>query len=814
MFRYADPTVCPGCRSGLEYGATQCPTCELRLAGPLGQRLFNTLTHADALVAQMRATVEAPPRVLVGVAAPAPEPAPVPFFQSTLPPRTSGMSAASVPKILLGLGATCLLVAALVFLAVAWAALGVGGRTAVLVLLTVVAGGLGAWMAGKDLRAGAESFTAVALGLVALDLGGADAAGWLGSPSLSHYLLLQGGLVGATAAAAALGARRTPVRDLVSAQVVAAIGGITACIGLSLDTSLATNPRLVVAMLVSAGLAVAALRTRLAVTAGGLVGATVIWWILVVSAGLIDLPGSPSFQRLWQYGDAAMLLVAALAAGLTAFATFLPRPARIAAAAAAVAVGTFSIVVVAVDESATTQALTELAVVALAAFLGARLALPWRWTVVVPAAAAGMALGVAAFRLGATALESVLVFEPWGERLTAPLDVPDLAWSWPLLLPAAGLGVLAALWLAGSCLEAVDGRTVAHWAVPVTLVSVAAVPALYGVPWWVELLVLAASAIASAAAAAYLSRVEPLVATVVLSGLALIASFANPWTTAVVLGTATLVSGVAAFQRRDEVALVGGVCVAFAGAGFVWTVEHLAHVDQEWRALPIVLLLGLFTLVKPGVDREVPAYVAGTIAVALSVADGYGVDQSWLAVYLTVGGVVLTTSSLIHPSRRVLAWGGLALFTCAQWIRLQQLGVDTVEAYTLPLAAVLLTVGLVKLATSDIPSMQALSAGLGLALVPTLLQVLVDPVSARALALGTACLVLVLVGVALRWSAPLLAGASVGLLVVLREVAAAQVLSQWMVIGLIGVVLTVVGVTWERRLAELRAAAGYVRSLR
>ena len=42
------------------------------------------------------------------------------------------MSAATVPKILLGLGAMCLLVAALVFLAVAWAVLGVEGRTVVL----------------------------------------------------------------------------------------------------------------------------------------------------------------------------------------------------------------------------------------------------------------------------------------------------------------------------------------------------------------------------------------------------------------------------------------------------------------------------------------------------------------------------------------------------------------------------------------------------------------------------------------------------------------------------------------------------------
>src|SRR3954451_3241949 len=56
-----------------------------------------------------------------------------------LPGTPRGIQTASVPKILLGLGATCLLVAAGIFLAVAWSWLDVGGRTAVLVGLTVAA---------------------------------------------------------------------------------------------------------------------------------------------------------------------------------------------------------------------------------------------------------------------------------------------------------------------------------------------------------------------------------------------------------------------------------------------------------------------------------------------------------------------------------------------------------------------------------------------------------------------------------------------------------------------------------------------------
>jgi predicted lysophospholipase L1 biosynthesis ABC-type transport system permease subunit len=111
-------------------------------------------------------------------------------------------------------------------------------------------------------------------------------------------------------------------------------------------------------------------------------------------------------------------------------------------------------------------------------------------------------------------------------------------------------------------------------------------------------------------------------------------------------------------------------------------------------------------------------------------------------------------------------------------------------------------------------SLATLTPGLALALVPTLLQVLVDPLGTRALLLGLGCLVLVAVGLASGWAAPLLAGAAVGALLVLRQGTLAQVIPQWVLIGLVGVALTVVGVTWEQRLQEFRKVSAYVRGLR
>lgn len=835
MFRYADPQACPGCRASIVYGAARCDQCDLSLTGPMAQRLFNTLTHADVLLAQMQtatmAVSAAPSTGLPDLpAAPSSAGAPPPNAQTAWAPgathpaypaqrpmtdRPRGLSAASVPKILLGLGALCLIVAALVFLAVAWSALGVGGRTGVLVLLTTGAGATAAWLARKDLRGGTEAFASVALGLLSLDVIGADNAGWLGGLSISSLLVTVGAVVGITGLAASTLAQSTPVKTLASGQLVASMATLVVGIGLTLS-DLGSETGLVTAMVVAMVVAATARALELSIAAWATAAVAGWWWLFVLADGVGQLR-ELSFAEVWLDLDIGLLLIATAVPAAIALVRSVPVPARVAAGSVAVALATFDVTLVAFDESATTLSLVELAVVAVAAALSARLAVPWRWVTVVPAGVAGAALFVAATRLLGHALDGLLGFEPWGESLTGRLDVPDLAWSWPLLLPAGALGAYVAAWVAARCVAELPTARVAAWLLPIAAFTAALVPTLYAVPLWVELAVLTGAVIATAAVAAALRRIEPLVAAGALGLVLLVAAFANPWSTAVALGIVTAASAWPALRGRGQLAIAAGVVLPVALAGFVWTVEHLADVDRVWRAVPILALLGLFAILRPGVERELPVYLSGFVAVVLAVVteDGTGLDQTWVAVYLTLSGVLVTASALIHPSRRELSWFGLALFTLAQWVRLEQLGVNTVEAYTLPLAGVLLVVGLVAMLRTDISSHKALSAGLGLALVPTLLQVLfVEPVSLRALLLGLACLVLVGVGVLQKWAAPLVAGATVGAVVVLREAAYADVLEQWMVIGLVGVLLTVVGVTWESRLAELRRAAGYVRALR
>jgi hypothetical protein len=187
-----------------------------------------------------------------------------------------------------------------------------------------------------------------------------------------------------------------------------------------------------------------------------------------------------------------------------------------------------------------------------------------------------------------------------------------------------------------------------------------------------------------------------------------------------------------------------------------------------------------------------------------------------LAVHLTLAGALVMAISIVHPQRRQLGWLGGLLLAAATWVRLADLGVHTPEAYTLPTALALVGVGLWRLRRDDrSATLTYLAPGLTLATVPSLVAVLADPYSLRALLLGTGCLVLVLAGAAARWSAPLVVGAAVGALLVLRELApyAVQV-PTWLTIGVSGAVLLVVGITWESRINDVRRASRYLGELR
>ncbi len=234
-----------------------------------------------------------------------PAPAPPPSESGAAPRR--GLSAASVPRILLGLGALCLLAAAVIFLAVAWSWLGVGGRTAVLVSLTLATGALGTRLGGRGLRVAAESLTAVALGLLALDVVGADNAGWLGEVGDSGLACA----VGAALLLASLGLLLVPA-PLVVPQVVSAIGLAVLVVGATGQTA---HDQVVAALavLAFAGLAFVGRLREVGVLPWAALAGGAFWWSTLALDGFAGALEHQTVTGLWVDGHGwAMLASAAL----------------------------------------------------------------------------------------------------------------------------------------------------------------------------------------------------------------------------------------------------------------------------------------------------------------------------------------------------------------------------------------------------------------------------------------------------------------------------------------------------------------------
>ncbi|MGZ8737299.1 MAG: SCO7613 C-terminal domain-containing membrane protein [Nocardioides sp.] len=867
MTRYADPRRCPDCAHDIEYAAEACPSCGLPLRGPVAQQLFATLSQADTLLTTLRASAAVPVGAPAGqVSGGTAQVGLAQVSRATLPPGQAStatgagfptgpafpmtplphapaarhtLSAASVPKILLGLGAACLLIAALVFLAVTWSVMGVGGRTATLLGFTAVTGGLAAWMARRDLRGAAEALSLVSLGLLTLDTFGARSADWLGDISTPTFLVVLGVLLALTAAAAALGARRTPAGDLVGAQLVAGAGVVLVGLGVATHDGLARSLAAILAVVVAGGAAYLARRLTLRFTmALSAAAAGVFWWAQLTRA--LDAVTPPTLQGMWVDLGAWQVLVSAALAGSVVALRELPESVRVGAASLAYGVLTLTAVLPALDESVTSALLVTLAALVAAGLVGWFLPRPWGLTAVLTQAVAGLATLVAFALIGGLALTRLVeaASAHWTGATGGQLGSvsPDLPAPWlaPLcVLALLGTGLVLAK--ASSVADrAISAVTDLRAAVALLVISAVATLSSYPVPVWTVVVLLLA------AAAGFLgwwwvrqSAVQLALSAVFLAG-AVALGWYDEWLTVISLAGLLLMAGAVHLRaRQTDTSAVAGALAAVALAGSVWTWGALVEASAPAVALAGLVLLAAKVLtlsVYPdewwGCDApvtaragvEVGAAVAalplGLAGVLLAEAD---TAATWTAVNLTVAGAAVTALSLIREDRRALAWVGGALLALASWVRLWDIGVREPEAYTLPTALVLLTLGLLHLRRHpDANTMTALAPGLGLALVPSLLWVLADPIELRALLLGVACLGLVLAGVQLRWTAPLTLGALVGGAEVVRLAAPyiGEAVPRWVLIGATGAVLILMGVTWERRLREARQVMGYVRSLR
>jgi hypothetical protein len=140
--------------------------------------------------------------------------------------------------------------------------------------------------------------------------------------------------------------------------------------------------------------------------------------------------------------------------------------------------------------------------------------------------------------------------------------------------------------------------------------------------------------------------------------------------------------------------------------------------------------------------------------------------------------------------------------------------VTTPEAYTLPAAAGLLVVALPRI-RAGARSWTAEGAGLLVALAPSAMVVVAEPTALRLVLVVVAAAAVTVAGTLTHRQAPFVVGATVLVLVVVGRLGPyAPLLPRWITLGAAGLLLLVVGATYERRRQQAREAVAWVAQMR
>ena len=834
MSKLVDPHICPDCRAPLDAGGV-CTGCGLRLVGPGAVELWQLMQQADHLIERMRATPatdkaarEPLPR------APLPQ---APHVGASTPPARPLLPSASVPVVLLTLGGLCLLVAAVVFVAVAWGSLGLAAKTAIMLGVTALFAAGAVVLTRRGLRFGAETFWLIVAGMVAVDLSAAYGADLFGLGRLDDRDAV--GMIGATLLGLAVGvgawASTTVLRHVHGLVGVAAVG--TLLLASAEAWTSEHNPLAVaVSVPVIAALALGIDRVssgHLRLTAAVVGSAAVISWLVLVGHG-VDRMATTETDRAW-WTDLAgwpLLAAAALAAALAVAPVVglrVPVWARMVAAGGSLV--TLALFVVGPSTGATADLLAWAAASLLVAAVAA--VAPTTW-----------ARPAAALTTGALVVwTSVTLVRPLAVILELPTTAP---------VEELGLGVH---------LPAVDGPAAWTAIVSALVVGAAAVSLLPHVPSaatrdaagraWIAL----GPGVLALGATTWLLETEP---TLLIAGLAWAATLAvagamavtvrhhaAPLATSLVfvlylaivglrlavashLLAAALATGIAlllaAAYARAERELLWGRLLPVLSAGAVLTAgfaaihwPYLADGRGDAAGVSLALVAAAALLLARPAGRDEPSRITIEVTALLAglVATSFPVEDTVVAMVLTIVGTAVALVAVLNRDRVDAAWLGIVLLGAATVIRVFE-DVRAPEAYTLPAAALLLGAGWWRLgADPRLDSGRALGSGLTLALLPSLLLALDEPVSVRGAIVGAAGLVVLAVGIARLWAAPVVAGAVTAGVLALRHLGpVADALPRWISLGSVGLALLLVGVTWEQRRGDLQSAHRYLTSLR
>jgi len=417
----------------------------------------------------------------------------------------------------------------------------------------------------------------------------------------------------------------------------------------------------------------------------------------------------------------------------------------------------------------------------------------------------------------------------WGTAPRAARDAigPELTWSGDALVPA----VLAVIAVGGAAAATLWGRAVAmRVAVPAVALTGGVLPLAFDLSWPVALATLGGIALVLLAVAAVGRAHSPLPPAVsgptagTLAGTALVWSLAAAPATVLALtttGAATLLAAVAGRTRpvvlvSATVSAAMAVLAAVAGAMAAGQPARLA----AFAALGVAACLAALAAVLRTDRRaeslccEGTAVAGAVLGLLLAAASPLTLSAALAVTGLTVGATAL------RQDRRPASYAGTGLMILGSWVRLADLGVTAPEAYTVPVGAVGLVIGWLRWRQRrTLSSWLVFGPGLASALLPSLAALVLAPANtstasvARPFALGGAGLAIVLAGAWQRLQAPLVLGGGVLAAVTLHELApwvgeVVAALPRWVPLATAGLLLLVLGATYEQRRRDLRRLRG------
>ncbi|MGA5204482.1 SCO7613 C-terminal domain-containing membrane protein [Streptomyces variegatus] len=734
---------------------------------------------------------------------------------ATQPPPTAAprpeTTAPSVQNVLLVLGGVLLTLAAAVFTLVSWGHMGIAGRALVLGAVTLATLAAPVALLKRGLLSTAESVAGLGLALTVLDAYALHAAALAGTDGTAYAAAASAVLAAIWTAYGLLpvtAALRLPLPSaLAAAQFPLLLWALSAAPGPYAITA---------ALLVTAGLdAVAVVRLPAgAVRVTAVVGAYGMGGWGVLGAGWLSLtadgPGDAS------RAGALLVLAAAIALGAAWRGPGVQHALGLAITSGLLVVGALGGVArsgvpsewavpvhlavgIALLGAVRAESLPGAIRRGFAWASGAVQALAVLWTLPVVAV---VLLGPAG-RLGrvwsgapSDARAAVIVEAPWPpDAVVAPVVLVAVAAVLALAIraevwrPRARLGALGLLWATALIL-----------------------PAILEVPYAAGMLalgVMTTAALYACRIPASAAQVTALVLALVTAVSLTLVSLASQSATLVVLSVLTVLfaaaswrSGVAPFTAPAALVYAAALATA-SGAAAHWPPSRTALLVLVVPAVAALLAARLGAS-RATVPVEAVGTALGLFAVVLAVT-----DPPMLALVLALCGVIAAGTAL-RAERRPVGYAATALFVLAAWVRLAAWDVGTPEAYTLPVTVPALLVGALRRRRDpQASSWTAYGPGLAATLLPSLVAAWADPHWTRPLLLGTAALLVTLLGARHHLRAPLVLGGWVLALVTLHELAPYVVqvtgaLPRWAPPALAGLLLLALGATYEQRIRDVR----------